>query len=71
MDLFSRLFLKSELSGTFTNWYPFKTDSIYIPVPPQSMGILLMLIGIIMAGKGLIPKEKFNLDKVIEKVEKK
>ncbi len=56
-----KIFLAKQLKNKLTPAISYKIK--------RGMGILLMLIGIIMAAKGFIPKEKFDLKKVIEKVE--
>jgi len=58
-----KIFLAKKLKSKLTPAISYKIK--------RSMGILLMLIGIIMAAKGFIPKDKFDLKKVIERVEHK
>ncbi len=46
-----------------------KLTPVVIYKVKRAMGILLMIFGIVLILKGFIPKERLNMDKVIERVE--
>lgn len=58
-----KITLAKQLKGYLTPKVTYKVK--------RAMGVLLMIFGVVLILKGFIPKEKFNIDAVIDKVEHK